>query len=894
MPEFEDREGYVSFQLERDTHKGISVLVRDLGYERNSFKCKFVADLQIDYLAGGPQNWINSSNAVGSQSFGTNVYKKLAQKIKLEVGSSWLIYSFKVYFTKVGSPTDSVVCKICSNNNGIPGDTLYTSTNSFSGGTGYFTFLFDDAYVSEDFFFVVERTGNLNDSNYWKLGVSGNTNNYYSYSKMKYFDSSDQWQDTNVDISMVVDISINDGRVALISLPEATAYVSTLYFGNTTNCHKRGQTFQFDRGVRIKSIRVYVKSGSPTDSVRCKICGVDGEGKPNESDLKGISLNEYTPSDPNPCRFNFEFDDVYLPAGNYCFILERTGAYGSGVWGVLQYQTNWYNDGEWYYSNTSDVWSNSTNSGHYDFEFAIYGYYECSGVVKFWNEDFSVSSDSISFMGGERKIITFENWVITNRNYFYITIEMLDWGGVDNIELKLYNDYLVKPFGDLIMSNSGIVLSGDWSYYYGAYIDSYDKEDLGLEEFVDNFLDIQVPNHCVRIERFNDFVFYGRYRVFNRNGKGLMVVDYDSNFDCDDSIQVLLPDDNTLRVVSGSIVVDLDYTGADFYEFNCDYGNNNYRKLKVWADVSSGWTDSLLFYTMRKFVSYTNTDFVNFSAGERGIQADSVSIVVSENLNFVWDSVLGKWKASLPFIADILKLDKCLLTANDIPIPQSYWSFYDESTILLSDDEYDSEAKYVFSYPIVLKADYVIDLPTSGLSSGELFLYPIVQDYMKAEVNFVEVDMEESVSFDSNGVGYLSYYSNDIVSDVSIRRISVNEDIILPFSSILDLSGNKLVITISSLREGSLFVVSYKALVPVIESDFNKIVNYYYLKGDSWELIDGFIPIYYISNGSKVLVEKAKIEIIIEDLRDVEDYVIKNVGLLILNKEEVLSKKWRE
>jgi hypothetical protein len=156
------------------------------------------------------------------------------------------ISSVSLYTILVGIPTDGINVKIYTLSGGLPSvliGTSYLPVASISNG-GYTTFTFTDPIsvsASIHYAIVVERTGSLSSTNYYRIRSAGNV-----YSGGNYLDYNSSWvADTNQDLVFMVyykeydqtkniyqTVNITDGLVnydAIIQQDSATTPSGTSY-----------------------------------------------------------------------------------------------------------------------------------------------------------------------------------------------------------------------------------------------------------------------------------------------------------------------------------------------------------------------------------------------------------------------------------------------------------------------------------------------------------------------------------------------------------------------------------------------------------------------------------------------------------------------------------------
>lgn len=113
--------------------------------------------------------------------FGNNSNTKVAQSFIPTVAGD--IVSVDLDIVKVGSPTDSVIIKLCDNNGGEPGTVLATSTtitgSTLLTGVGTFRrysfFVPYNAQTSTTYWLMVERTGSQDASNNYGLTITASS-----------------------------------------------------------------------------------------------------------------------------------------------------------------------------------------------------------------------------------------------------------------------------------------------------------------------------------------------------------------------------------------------------------------------------------------------------------------------------------------------------------------------------------------------------------------------------------------------------------------------------------------------------------------------------------------------------------------------------------------------
>ncbi len=143
-----------------------------------------------------PQNLDQSQLTVTSnETFGgTSTYSQKGSQSFTPLVSGQIIL-FQISLAKVGSPSDAIKLEIYDNNAGMPGNLLGQADANINGSslttdlaTQYFTFSSGPVMSANVIYWVVpSRTGSLNNTNYYKIGVAadasytrGNHLSFYS------------------------------------------------------------------------------------------------------------------------------------------------------------------------------------------------------------------------------------------------------------------------------------------------------------------------------------------------------------------------------------------------------------------------------------------------------------------------------------------------------------------------------------------------------------------------------------------------------------------------------------------------------------------------------------------------------------------------------------------
>jgi hypothetical protein len=472
-------------------------------------------------------------------------------------------------------------------------------------------------------------------------------------------------------------------------------------------------------------------------------------------------------------------------------------------------------------------------------------------VIKFWNNDFSVQSSTITFTDLQRKIITFEDFVFCgNEDKFYVTIEVTDWNGNTSIEFTIHNSYLVKGLDSLLINDNGNLLRDEHNYNSSLVLDLIDAEfdsDFGTpsyEALADSLSRDLIQGHLAinKIDNAYPRAFAdGNFRVFNNEGDSMIVVSFDHNNGIDtETINVTyLTGTDEVKVTTSLGDDTLSYTGPDFYNFQITSGGD-IEDIKVWVDVEKSADpgpvniDDIDTTVVRKYLKGSLVAQNGFNFIDRGedwfdhYRPKELSRF-EETLTF---SFVGPdWEAALTYDA-IEDKDLCLLLRDGIPIPDTFWDFVDSDMISLDNAEFDSTATYIFRYKLDISMTMEIDI--SGYTGiDEFYLLPLVDIFNPNRSLTGEVDIEETVNFDSAGDGTLNFFSNERIEDVEIRRVDVDRIFVLPADGIVELINDTIRINPFYYSGTSYYVVSYKGLLADVDSYADVIISWQYQKEDT-------------------------------------------------------------
>jgi len=473
-------------------------------------------------------------------------------------------------------------------------------------------------------------------------------------------------------------------------------------------------------------------------------------------------------------------------------------------------------------------------------------------VIKFWNADFTVQSGTISFAIGERKIISFEDWVFCGINdYFYVTIEVIDWKGNTDIVLTIYSSMLDKEYNRLLMNENGTVLYSKPAHDTGMIIDLIDSEQI-LDDQYNEYSDVLerrvIQAHTIREKVDHGYpraFIDGDFRVFNDQGDSMQVTQFEwdsyGDYDTIDVSYNVGTNDITCTTLLGSDTEQ--YVGPQMYDFTITSGGDEQR-IKVWADfekssdpgpISIG---SISTVVVKKFLKGSVTEWAGLDSVVRAPTLFNhyrpvEKSMYSETLSFVWNIGMNRWEATLTYAAVVDK-NYCLLKASEVPVPDDLWDFDGDQLIYMDNVDYDSSAVYEFEYRLDIHIVHEVDL-TAFIGLSEMYMLPFTDIFRKRLSSVAEIDFEENVAFNNIGSGVLRYFSNENTDDVSIRRIRGVTEVLLPPSAVLELDENIIRIDSSYFSTDSTYIVRYKGVVAMPSSVASVDATYRYQKEDlSW------------------------------------------------------------
>ena len=544
-----------------------------------------------------------------------------------------------------------------------------------------------------------------------------------------------------------------------------------------------------------------------------------------------------------------------------------------------------------------------------DIENKSVGSFDCK--VKYWRpielgNPFEVESETFSFSISERKTITFEDWIFCGltTDFFYATIEITSWPGA-TLSFDINNSYLVRSYDSLMLNLNGNLLRSESAYNSGVLLDIIDGElirDTDYINVVNEFINRSVGVHLIKDtitgvypRSFVD----GDFRVFNSEGDSMQLV----SFDHDDSIALegitvtFLTGTTEIMCMTNLGYTNLDYDGPDFYDFEITDGNDT-EEIQVWVDVEKSadagaisisdiHTTAVRKYIEGSLIEQKGFELVTRTNAWMNYYKPVDKSIYVEELDFTQNGLV--WEATLSYDAIITTKDDCLLTRNSIPIPDDYWDFVDGTTIQLINAEYDSTATYEFEYSLDQYFIYEIDL-TDYQSINEMYLLPFIDWFTARNSRVSEVPVTEGVVFDSTGLGYLKYYSNEEISEIVVTKIMSTGEEILPASAIVALSEDTIQLAPYYYDSRAMYIVSYTALMADPHRFCNPTIYWQYQKVDSsWsDFVEWdertLVPWKYFDSIVRD-ISKIRVKLLIEDLESLLIFV-RGVGLIVLSLRE--------
>lgn len=140
---------------------------------------------RIERTSGTILDQSSNANTTGT-GFGTTTSQKLAQSFTPSITGPLVQATFSIA-PGDGSPSDDIRCQIYTNNSGVPGTLITTSINTFASG-GTFNFSGFVATASTKYWFVLSRTGALDDDNDFIAGGNSEFSDAYSGGDALYYD----------------------------------------------------------------------------------------------------------------------------------------------------------------------------------------------------------------------------------------------------------------------------------------------------------------------------------------------------------------------------------------------------------------------------------------------------------------------------------------------------------------------------------------------------------------------------------------------------------------------------------------------------------------------------------------------------------------------------------
>lgn len=524
-------------------------------------------------------------------------------------------------------------------------------------------------------------------------------------------------------------------------------------------------------------------------------------------------------------------------------------------------------------------------------------------VIKFWNNDFEVSSGTTSFGVGERKVVLFEDWVFCgNEDFFYVTLEITDWKTNTDIELTLYSSMIVRGYDGLVLNAGGTLLYSEPVHDEGVMFDLVDNVPINNDQY-NEYSDIMekrsIQGHVIREKVEGEYArgfVDGDYRSYNMYGDSIQVLKFVCNNSINkESVQVSYDAmTNDLTCTTGLGVDVIGYAGPEIYKFEIVSGGDQ-QNIDVWVDldnsIKAGYPgiDPVSTTVVKKYLKGSAIETAGLEVVSRTPALFSCyravnKSVFSEELNFSYNVGFNRWEATLTYAA-VVDQNYSLLQGGGIPIPDNVWEFLDELTIYINNVDFDGSLVYVFEYAIDIHAIFEMNLADFS-SVDEMYLLPFIDIFSKRASLVKEINFEEVVPFTTTGIGKLKFFSNGDSSDVIVKRIRRAIEETLPPSAILNFVEDMITIDGRYYSSDSSYIVSYIGLVANPQRVANEYVTFRYQKEDlswsGWEYWDGrsLMPWKYFEATVK---QVGKIQIRV-DITASEDFVIvRNVGLVLVS-----------